>query len=113
MLLGEWPLMPPSCYRGGMIRRIPPDKTVRHGHHFDYYWPGLVQSVWATPPTRLRKRRGKKPQIKYGFLRITRDREYFDKHHQHPKQTAWSVILFGKGIRLGLKIEVDKGKLDL
>ena len=67
-----------------------PDRTVRHGRHTDYYWPGVIHSVWEWGPFRLR-----------------RERTYVDRYHQRLAKTAWQFQVSRERRRGGVRYEVD------
>lgn len=75
--------------------RIEPDKTEKHGRHTDYFWPGVIHSVWDWR----------------GFV-LRRERTYSDRNHQNLARTAWQLHYERPRRRGGLRYEVDNSTGD-
>jgi hypothetical protein len=71
--------------------RIKPDNITQHGRHTDYFWPGVIHSVWTWR----------------GFL-LRRERTYADRNHQRLAKTAWQLHYERPRRRGGLRYEVDE-----
>lgn len=72
--------------------RIDPDRTVQHGLHKDYFWPGEIHSVWNAD----------------GWLEIRRERRYAQPNHRDLIRVAWQISLRWGPHTVGWRWEADR-----
>lgn len=72
-----------------MPPRIDPTKVVKHNHHLDEHWPGVVHSTWTL----------------FGKLKLRRERTYTEPTNRNLRAVAYQLWLAGGDSTGGVRIE--------